>query len=163
MQLKALGYAVLVLVMLAPQPEVPKLPDLIPVQSWRKTGISKLNEAERNALRDELLSLLARYHASLTDGVAVIAPSISTSLKAREVRAQLNKKEVALRHAETILVVVRSPLSDPLRRAYDGVGELQEDADNQLNIAGSKFHVYLYSMDDDLNVSQTSHKSWDAD
>src|SRR5262249_5483062 len=132
-----------------------KLADFIPPAKWETTGISKLTDSERAALGNEIRSLLLQYRSSLTDGVAVIAPSVSTSMKAREIRAAvLKKREVSLRYAEAILVVVRSSLFNPLRSSYDSVGELKRDADNQLNIAGPKFHVYTYSIDDDLAVSQ---------
>lgn len=140
-----------------------KLSDLIPADSWARTGILKLNNAERVQLRDEILAFLGRYIRSLSDGVAVIAPSVSTSLKAREIRTQAGLREIPFRHAKRILVVVRSALFNPLRNTYDFVGELKRDADQQLNIAGPKFHVYVYSMDDDLRVVQLSHESFDAD
>jgi hypothetical protein len=158
-----LGATALILIMAAAQAQDDKLADLIPTDKWEKTGISKLTDSERGVLREEIAALLQAYRASLTDGLAVIAPSVSTSMKAREIRAQLRKKEVPLRYAEAILVVVRSSLFNPLQYSYDSVGELQRDADNQLNISGPKFHVYLYSMDDNLVVTQTSHRSFDAE
>lgn len=139
-----------------------KLSDLLPAGTWVKTGVSKLSDGEREQLRNEIVALLGRYRASLTDGVAVIAPSVSTSMKARELRTQAKLKEVSLRHAEKILVVVRSSFFNPLKDTYDSAGELRQDADSQLNIAGPKFHVYMYSMDDNLRVTRTSHESFDA-
>src|SRR5262245_54063277 len=88
------------------------LSDLIPTGKWEAAGLSRLTDSERGVLRNELLALLKRYHSSLTDGVALIAPSVSTSIKAREIRVQLRKPEVPLRYAEAILVVVRSSLFD---------------------------------------------------
>lgn len=160
---RALAGALMTLFAFAGQPQDPTLADLIPKAKWNAAGIHKLTDQERTVLRDELISLLQRYRASLTDGVAVIAPSVSTSMKAREIRAQLRKKEVAFRYAEAILVVVRSSLFNPLQHGYDSVGELQRDADSQLNISGPKYHVYLYSMDDNLRVTQVSHKSFEAE
>jgi hypothetical protein len=147
----------------AGQPQDSNLADLIPRAKWKAAGIEKLTDPERAILRDEIVALLQRYRASLTEGVAVIAPSVSTSMKAREIRARLGKKEVPFRYAEAILVVVRSSLFNPLQYGYDSVGELQRDADSQLNISGPKYHVYLYSMDDDLRVTQISHKSFEAE
>ena len=128
---------------IAAQAQDLKLGDLVPTEKWEKSGISKLTESERLVLRDEIMALLQRYRVSLTEGVAVIAPSVSTSIKAREIRAQLKKSEVPFRYAEAILVVVRSSLYNPLQYSYDSVGELQRDADSQLNISGPKYHVYL--------------------
>ena len=64
--------------------------------------------------------------------------------------------------ATVILVVVRSSLFNPLSSSYETVCELKEDAEIQLNISGPNFHVYLYSMDDDLRVTQLSHRSFSA-
>lgn len=158
-----LATAALLLTATATQAQELKLDDLVPTDRWETDGISKLTESERGALRDDIVALLQGSLAALSDGVAVIAPSISTSIKAREIRAQLKKSEVPFRYAEAILVVVRSSLHNPLEYSYDSVGELQQDADNQLNIAGPKFHVYLYSMDDNLAVAQLSHSSFEAD
>lgn len=160
---KFVGIFVVGLVSLSLQQRESKLSDLIPTDAWKKTGLSKLSDSEQTALRDEILALLKRYHRSLTEGVAVIAPSISTSAKAREILAETKIKQIPFRYAEKILVVVRSALFNPLQATYDSVGELQGDSDRQLNIAGPKFHVYVYSMDDDLKVTQVSHKSLDAD
>jgi hypothetical protein len=140
-----------------------KLGDLIPSESWEKAGITKLTESERVVLRDEIVALLQRYRMSLADGVAVIAPSISTSIKAREIRTQLKKSEVPFRYAEAILVVVRGLQYDPLQYSYESLGELQRDADNQLNIYGPKYHVYLYSMNDNLAVVQVLYRSFEAE
>jgi hypothetical protein len=95
--------------------------------------------------------------------VAVIAPSVSTSMMARTILAELHISETTLKHADHVLVVVRSSLSDPLSFSYESVCELKRDAENQLNIAGPKYHVYIYSLDDDLRASQQSHKSFPAD
>jgi hypothetical protein len=154
---------VLAFIALAAQAQVLPLDELVPNGKWERTGISRLSDSERGALRDEILSILRRYRESLTKGVAVIAPSVSTSMKAREIRVQLKKSEVPFRYAEAILVVVRSSLYNPLQYSYDSVAELQRDADNQLNISGPKFHVYVYSMDDNLAVAQLSHRSLEAD
>lgn len=157
-------FATIMVIMLfcAPQRQDIKLSDFIPTKVWKRTGIVKLTDSEKRALKDEIVKFIVRYHRSLTDGVAVIAPSVSTSMKAREIRTNMRLKEVPFRYAESILVVVRSSLFDPLQYSYDSVVELRSDADNQLNITGPKFHVYLYSMDDDLAVTRINHKSFDA-
>ncbi len=160
---RSIAGVLMMLLALGGQPQDPPLAELIPTVKWEVAGIEKLTDLERGVLRDEIVALLQRYRASLTEGVAVIAPSVSTSMKAREICAQLRKKEVAFRYAEAILVVVRSSLFNPLQNGYDSVCELQRDADSQLNIAGPKYHVYLYSMDDTLRVIQTSHRSFEAE
>jgi hypothetical protein len=96
-------------------------------------------------------------------GVYVIAPSVSTSMEARSIRMKKGWSESSLRQADAILVVVRSMLFNPLNYSYDSVKELEADADNQLNIAGENFHVYIYSIDDNMAVSQETHISYKAD
>ena len=94
--------------------------------------------------------------------VYVIAPSVSTSMEARLIRMKNGWTESRLRQADAILVVVRSMLFNPLDYSYDSVKELEEDADSQLNISGENFHVYLYSVDDDMKVRQEKHVSYKA-
>ena len=48
------------------------------------------------------------------------------------------------------MVVVRSGLSFPLSGFYENVSELERDADSQLNIAGSNYVVYVFSLDQNL-------------
>jgi len=96
-------------------------------------------------------------------GVYVIAPSVSTSMEARSIRMKKGWSESSLRQADVILVVVRSMLFNPLSYSYDSVNELEDDAENQLNISGENFHVYIYSIDDDMAVSQEKHISYKAD
>jgi hypothetical protein len=95
--------------------------------------------------------------------VAVIAPSVSTSIEARRILAQQGWTQVKMKTADAILVVVRSSLSLPLRSSYSFVGELKEDADRQLNISGPKFHIYLYQLGDDLDCTEFKHISYDAE
>jgi hypothetical protein len=94
--------------------------------------------------------------------VAVIAPSISTSMMARTIARELHLLETPLKRADHVLVVVRSSLSDPLRFSYETECELKQDAESQLNIAGPKFHVYIFALDDDLRASEEAHKSFPA-
>jgi hypothetical protein len=96
-------------------------------------------------------------------GVYVIAPSVSTSMEARSIRIKKGWTESSLRQADAILVVVRSMLFNPLDYSYDSVKELQDDSESQLNISGENFHVYIYSIDDDMKVSQEKHVSYKAD
>lgn len=95
--------------------------------------------------------------------VAVIAHSISTYREAREVRRRQGWTETSLRGAEAILVVCRSGLNWPLNSSYDSIKELDEDADSQLNISGSNFHIYIYRINDDLSVDEIKHIHYPAD
>ena len=106
------------------------------------------------------LSLLP--YLALSMDVAVIAPSVSTRTEARAVLARLGWHETSLRDAQGILVIVRSMLFNPLSFSYDSIKELQEDADGQLNISGENFHIYLYSINSDLSVDQSTHTSHKA-
>jgi len=81
---------------------------------------------------------------------------------ARDILRGLGVTEVKLRQATEILVIVRSSLSNPLNFSYDTAADLKKDADGQLNISGPSFHVYAYSMDDDLRVVQTQHHMIEA-
>lgn len=94
--------------------------------------------------------------------VAIIAPSVSTSMEAQRIRRQLSLYEVPFKEAEAILVVVRSGLTFPLRDEYDSVKELREDAERQLNISGDEFHLYLYDLRDDLSVASVAHRHYPA-
>jgi hypothetical protein len=38
-------------------------------------------------------------------------------------------------------------------QGYENVCDLRRDADGQLNITGPNFHVYVYTMDDELRVT----------
>ena len=96
--------------------------------------------------------------------VAVVAHSISTRMEARKVLARQGWTDTTnLRQADGILVVCRSGLNWPLNDSYRSFKELNDDADSQLNISGSKFHIYLYKMNDDLSVEKVAHQSFPAD
>lgn len=94
--------------------------------------------------------------------VAVIAPSISTSMKAREIRMSKGWSEVQYKQSDAILVVCRSGLFLPLSSSYKSIEKLEEDADSQLNISGSNYHVYLYKLNDDLSVDELQHINFPA-
>jgi hypothetical protein len=138
------------------------LTQLIPADAWARTGITKLSAEQQDALAAEITRLLTALVPSPRN-IVVVAPSVSTSMKAREIRMAAGLHEVALRYATRVLVVVRSSLFDPLDYSYNSFGELEEDADNQLNISGPNYHVYVYDLDDDLRPSRVSHKSFEAD
>ncbi len=95
--------------------------------------------------------------------VAVIAHSVSTSMEAREVLWKQGWTETTnFRQADGILVVCRSGLLWPLNSSYDSIKKLNNDADMQLNISGSKFHVYVYRINNDLSVSEVEHIHYPA-
>lgn len=96
--------------------------------------------------------------------LAVIAHSISTRIEAREVlRRQKWAESTNILQADGILVVCRSGLSWPLNSSYDSVKDLDEDADSQLNISGSNFHIYIYTINNDLSVVEIKHIHYPAD
>lgn len=95
--------------------------------------------------------------------VAVIAPSVSTSVESRRIISRQGWTQGRFKTSDAILVVVRSGLILPLRSSYSFIGELKQDAEMQLNIAGPKFHVYLYQLGDDLECTQLRHISYDAE
>ncbi len=119
-----------------------RLEDLIPKEKWAETGIVKLSPQEHAHLASEIQSVVRTASKTTSGGVAVIAPSVSTSTMARQLLAKLHSSEVGLRSADSVLVVVRSSLYNPLIVGYRSVCDLQQDAENQLNIAGPNFHVY---------------------
>jgi hypothetical protein len=95
--------------------------------------------------------------------VAVIAHSISTSREAREIRRRNGWTETDLRQADAILVVCRSSLNWPLDSSYDSINELDDDADSQLNISGSNFHIYICRINNDLSVDEIKHVNYPAE
>jgi hypothetical protein len=95
--------------------------------------------------------------------VAVIAPTLATSSEARAILARQGWHESSLKRADAILVVVRSNLYDPLEFSYQSTVDLRKDADSQPNISGESVHIYLYSVDDRLGVSQLKHNSHKVD
>jgi len=95
--------------------------------------------------------------------VVVIAHSVSTSMEARNVLARFKLREVPFKQADGVLVVCRSMLFNPLQGSYADIRQLNRDAANQLNIAGSNFHVYIYQIENDLSVVSLKHFSYKAD
>lgn len=94
--------------------------------------------------------------------VATIAPSVSTSIEARNVRARLGMVETDVSRADALLVVVRSALLNPLNYTYNSLAELNRDAEYQLNICGTNFHVYLYEIQSYSSIIQVKHTSYKA-
>lgn len=95
--------------------------------------------------------------------VVVIAHSVSTRMEARNVLARLKWREVHFKKASGVLVVCRSALLNPLQQNYNSIVELDQDAENQLNIAGFNFHVYIFQIENDLSVKSVKHFSYRAD
>jgi hypothetical protein len=108
-----------------------------------------------------LLTMPVVAHAS-GEKVAVIAPSVSTSIEARSIMRRFGWVQTNLREAQFILVVVKSILFYPLNYSYGSIKELQDDADMQLNIIGENFHIYIYQINDDLSVTELKHTSYKA-
>ncbi len=96
------------------------------------------------------------------NAVAVIAPSVSTSIEARLILREKGWTETGPKIAQYVLVVCRSMLYNPLMSYYDSYCDLETSAERQLNIAGQYFHIYLYSIANDLSVQQTDHASYEA-
>jgi len=116
---------------------------------------------ERDSLNEQVKALTDPK--SKPFGVIVVAPSVSTSIEARLILRKQGWVETSLRDASAALVVVRSMLFDPLQFTYASFGELERDAESQLNIIGQDFHVYVYSLDDNLRPVQLQHVSYKAD
>lgn len=89
--------------------------------------------------------------------------SVFTKMEAENVVLRLALAKVPAKQASAVLVVVRSVLPLPLRARYDSLCELREDAERQLNIAGPKYHVYLFRLADDLSLSRLDHVSYKAE
>jgi outer membrane murein-binding lipoprotein Lpp len=119
-----------------------------------------------NTRLQEEIESLAKQVKALTEpklkpaGVVVIAPSVSTSMEARSILSKQGWTETSLRNASAALAVVRSMLSNPLSSSYENYYELKQDAEGQLNISGENFHIYTFSLDDDLRAVQLKHISY---
>lgn len=135
--------------------------DMIPVNLRNPCGLHKLTASEIKTLDKTLFDLYMRLNAD--SDVTIVAHSMSTSRKAKEILRNKRWTESNPKKADKILVVCRSGLSDPLDDSYDSFHDLNKDADGQLNISGSNYHVYLYDIEDDLSLSQIEHSSFSAD
>jgi hypothetical protein len=93
----------------------------------------------------------------------VVAPSETTRLEARRMLRVCRWADTSVvRDADLVLVVVRSSASEPLSPSYDSLKWLRDAAASQLNDSGAQFHVYLYSIRQDLSFLQSSHRSYDV-
>jgi hypothetical protein len=100
----------------------------------------------------------------LAADVYVIAHSISTRTEARRVMQKQGWSQSANpNQANGILVVCRSGLSYPLNSSYRNIKELNDDADSQLNISGSNFHIYLFNLNGNKTLSEARHVYYPAD
>jgi hypothetical protein len=96
--------------------------------------------------------------------VYVIAPSVFCNMEAHKALKQNGWSETKnIGTTDAILVVVHSSLSNPLSNRYDSLEELAKDAEDQLNIDGSKFHIYLFQRQGNSSVSQTRHINYKAE
>ena len=122
-------------------------------------------------MQPELLALLAslafgtgRAVAASQDPIAfVVAPSVSTMREARRMLRFCRWTDTTeLRSADFVLVVVRSSGSEPMSPSYASLKWLRDAANSQLNDLGAQFHVYLYTIREDLSLLQASHRSYDV-
>jgi hypothetical protein len=102
--------------------------------------------------------------AASQDPIAfVVAPSASTLREARRMLRFCRWTDTtALRSADFVLVVMRSSESEPLRPSYASLKWLRDDAHSQQSELGAQFHVYLYTIREDLSFLQASHRSYDV-
>jgi hypothetical protein len=98
-----------------------------------------------------------RVGLSLPREVAVIAPNYYAREVADDILQQKHVTETRLKHADAILVVLRSSLGSPLRTFYDCPCELRKETSARAGFAGQKTHVYVYAVDDNLRVRRVAH------
>ena len=116
-----------------------------------------------NKLTIALLLVLLPMAAQAEFDVVTIAHSVSTSIEARKIRAERGYIETSTEKADIVLVVCRSGLNWPLTSSsYTSFADLNTDAESQLNIAGSNFHIYLFSKSASGNLSELSHDKYPA-
>jgi hypothetical protein len=93
----------------------------------------------------------------------VVAPSASTLREARRMLRFCRWTDTTvLRSADFALVVVRSSESQPLSPSYASLKWLRDAANSQQSELGAQFHVYLYTIREDLSFLQASHRSYDV-
>ena len=109
-----------------------------------------------------LLVTAAATAQSAGEQVYVIAESVSTSMEAQRILYRQRWRAVPLRQAQFVLVVVRSELEMPLTGFYLSVAELKQDAEMQLNVAGSNYVVYIFALDDDLQPTELKRIAYPA-
>lgn len=93
----------------------------------------------------------------------VVAPSVSTRREAQRMLQVCRWTETTVvRDADLLLVVVRSSGTLPMAPSYDSLKWLRDAANSQMNDSGAQYHVYLYTIRQDLSLLQSSHRSYDA-
>jgi hypothetical protein len=95
--------------------------------------------------------------------VFVVAPSGSTAAEARRLLRFCRWTDTtALRDADLVMVVVRSSSGMPMAPSYDSMKWLRDEANSLLNESGAQFHIYLYTIRQDLSMLEVSHRSYDV-
>lgn len=125
-------------------------------------GWCMLRLIQKGFLAVAALSLSFGAARAAGESVFIIAEIVSTSMEARRIASEQQWQIAPLRRAQYALVVVRSELESPLLGTYRSIHELQRDAANQLNIAGSNYVVYIYALDDDLRPSEVKKLAYPA-
>jgi len=95
--------------------------------------------------------------------MTVIASSSAARDVARQVMRQSGWSEAKPKQADGVLVVVRSSMYDPLfTRSGSCFCDLRKNAERQPSLSGSKYHIYVYRLNDDLTVTKLKHTTRDA-
>lgn len=96
--------------------------------------------------------------------VLVVAPSASTAAEAKRLLHLCRWTDTTLiRDADLVVVVVRSSSGRPMAPAYDSMKWLRDDAHSLLNDSGAQFHIYFYTIRQDLSLLEVNHRSYDVD
>lgn len=95
--------------------------------------------------------------------MTVIAPSMAARDVARQVLRQSGWSEAKPKQADGVLVVVRSSMHNPLLTSgRTCFCDLRKNAERQPNLTGSKYHIYVYRLNDDLTVTEVQHTTREA-
>jgi hypothetical protein len=89
--------------------------------------------------------------------VAVIAPNYYAREVADDLLRQKHVTETTLKHADAVLVVLRSTLLNPLRTSYSCPCDLRRETSARAAFTGQKVHLYVYAVDDNLRVRRVAH------
>jgi len=95
--------------------------------------------------------------------VNVFADSISCERLARSVLRLNGVIESSPRPADVVLVVTRSSFSNPLNSRYGSLSDLKRDSETLLSISGPNGHIYVFSIDDEMQTADVFHTKfkWD--
>ncbi|GMV36120.1 MAG: hypothetical protein AMXMBFR61_06280 [Fimbriimonadales bacterium] len=95
--------------------------------------------------------------------MTVIAPSTAAREVARQVMRQSGWSDAKPKQADGVLVVVRSSMYNPLfTSSRSCFCDLRRNAERQPSLSGSKYHIYVYRLNDDLTVTEVRHTTRDA-